>query len=306
MTGARPQLHPTDADVSEEVEVPLADPADTSVAKEEKIDQPSPVMAGTEPIAMHSAGDQRAALRVIEALLFASTEPLDRAALAEPFPDGEDIDALLETLREEYATRGVTLVCVGGRWSFRTAPDLAYLLEKHAVVERRLSRAALETLSIIAYHQPTTRAEIEEIRGVATSKGTLDVLLETGWVKLRGRRRAPGRPVTYGTSQSFLEHFGLENLGDLPGLAELKGAGLLSSAVPANFQIPVPTDLPELDDDEDPLDDEDDEAEDEDLTGDLFAEPVDAGDDAINVAAGDADPGDADPGDDEPVEDTAP
>ena len=123
--------------------------------------------------------------------------------------------------------RGVNLVRVAGKWAFRTAEDLAFLLERQAVEQRRLSRAALETLAIIAYHQPVTRAEIEEIRGVSTSKGTLDVLLETGWIKLRGRRRAPGRPVTYGTTEQFLAHFGFDSIQDLPGLAELKGAGLL-------------------------------------------------------------------------------
>ncbi|MEO0618457.1 MAG: SMC-Scp complex subunit ScpB [Pseudomonadota bacterium] len=194
-------------------------------------------------------------LRILEALLFAAAEPLDEKTLAAPFDEEEDIAPLLQQLEENYASRGVHLTCVGGRWAFRTAEDLGYLLEKHTVTQRRLSRAALETLSIIAYHQPTTRAEIEEIRGVATSKGTLDVLLETGWIKMRGRRRAPGRPVTYGTSHAFLEHFGFESLADLPGLSELKGAGLLSSSVPAGFVMPIPTDLPELTEDEDRLDD---------------------------------------------------
>ena len=137
--------------------------------------------------------------------------------------------ALLEELKGFYASRGINLVKVAGKWAFRTAEDLAYLLERHATEERRLSKAALETLAIIAYHQPVTRAEIEEIRGVAASAGTLDVLLETGWVRPRGRRRAPGRPITYGTTEEFLDHFGLEPIKDLPGLAELKGAGLLGA-----------------------------------------------------------------------------
>ena len=160
---------------------------------------------------------------------------------------------LLEELQNLYAGRGVNLRKIAGKWVFRTAEDLSYLLEKRSVEERRLSKAALETLSIIAYHQPVTRAEIEEIRGVQTSKGTLDVLLETGWVRMRGRRRAPGRPVTYGTSEQFLEHFGFDSLRDLPGAAELKGAGLLDSALPADFQMPEPTDIAALMPDEDPL-----------------------------------------------------
>ena len=156
------------------------------------------------------SADRQEKLRILEALLFAAPEPLDQAALAEHFAEGEDIAALLAELQGTYATRGVNLVRVAGKWAFRTAEDLAFLLEREAVEQRRLSRAALETLAIIAYHQPVTRAEIEEIRGVSTSKGTLDVLLETGWIKLRGRRRAPGRPVTYGTTEQFLGHFGFE------------------------------------------------------------------------------------------------
>ncbi|MGD0533174.1 MAG: SMC-Scp complex subunit ScpB, partial [Methyloceanibacter sp.] len=146
------------------------------------------------------SADRREKLRILEALLFASPEPLDQAALAQHFGQGEDVAALLEELQGLYAGRGVNLMRVAGKWAFRTAEDLAFLLERQAVEQRRLSRAALETLAIIAYHQPVTRAEIEEIRGVSTSKGTLDVLLETGWIKLRARRRAPGRPVTYGTT----------------------------------------------------------------------------------------------------------
>ncbi len=163
---------------------------------------------------------------------------------------------------------------MAGKWAFRTAEDLAYLLERYATQERRLSKAALETLSIVAYHQPVTRAEIEEIRGVTTSAGTLDILLETGWVRLRGRRRAPGRPVTYGTTDSFLSHFGLEGIKDLPGLAELRASGLLDGNLPPDFTVPDPTDLASLmpdelpleagedEDEEEPDDSEDDEQED--------------------------------------------
>ena len=188
--------------------------------------------------------------------MFAAPEPLDEATLEEHFAASEDVVALLEELQGLYAGRGVNLVRVAGKWAFRTADDLAFLLERQAVEQRRLSRAALETLAIIAYHQPVTRAEIEEIRGVSTSKGTLDVLLETGWIKLRGRRRAPGRPVTYGTTEAFLAHFGFDPISDLPGLNELKGAGLLDSTLPAGFSMPNPDDAPDLREDEDPLEDE--------------------------------------------------
>jgi segregation and condensation protein B len=200
--------------------------------------------------------DRREKLRILEALLFAAAEPLDQAALAQHFGSDEEVPGLLKELQDLYAGRGVNLVRVAGKWAFRTAEDLAFLLEHQAVEQRRLSRAALETLAIIAYHQPVTRAEIEEIRGVSTSKGTLDVLLETGWIKLRGRRRAPGRPVTYGTTEGFLAHFGFDSLQDLPGLAELKGAGLLDSSLPPSFSMPNPSDAPDLCEDEEPLEEE--------------------------------------------------
>ncbi|HEY2532877.1 MAG TPA: SMC-Scp complex subunit ScpB [Xanthobacteraceae bacterium] len=192
-------------------------------------------------------------LRILEALLFAAEQPLDEKLLAARLPAGSDVRALLLRLQKDYARRGVNVVCVGGKWTLRTAGDLAWLLMHETVVTKKLSRAAIETLAIVAYHQPVTRAEIEEIRGVTTAKGTLDVLLETGWIRLRGRRKAPGRPVTYGTSEAFLSHFGLEALTDLPGLDELKGAGLLEQALPAGFNVPVPSDDPTLRDDEEPL-----------------------------------------------------
>lgn len=192
-------------------------------------------------------------LRILEAMLFAAEEPLDERALAARLPDGIDVHTLLERLQSEYAARGVNLVRVAGKWSFRTAGDLAWLLTRETVVTKKLSRAAIETLAIVAYHQPVTRAEIEEIRGVSTSKGTLDVLLETGWIRLRGRRKAPGRPVTYGTSEAFMSHFGLDALTDLPGLDELKGAGLIDPSMPSGFTVPVPNDDPALREDEDPL-----------------------------------------------------
>lgn len=195
-------------------------------------------------------------LRVLEALIFASAEPVDLADLTSYLSDGADVFALAEELQRRYAGRGVNLVRRGSKWAFRTAEDLHFLLRREETETRPLSRAALETLAVIAYHQPATRAEIEEVRGVSTSKGTLDVLLEAGWVRMRGRRRTPGRPVTYGTTDAFLDHFGLESLADLPGLDELKGAGLLSSRVPAQFSIPLP-DGEGLRADEDPLDPED-------------------------------------------------
>ena len=192
-------------------------------------------------------------LRILEAVLFAADEPLDEKALTGRLPAGADVHSLLLQLQQEYAPRGVNLVRVGGKWSLRTAGDLAWILTRETVVTKKLSRAAIETLAIVAYHQPVTRAEIEEIRGVTTSKGTLDVLLETGWIRLRGRRKAPGRPVTYGTNEAFMSHFGLDALTDLPGIDELKGAGLIDKSLPAGFSVPVPSDDPALREDEDPL-----------------------------------------------------
>jgi segregation and condensation protein B len=206
-----------------------------------------------EPLARGSEEAWPEELRLLEALLFAAGEPLDEAALGTRLPDGVEVRAALRRLQAEYASRGVNLVRVAGKWTFRTANDLAWLLARDVVEPKKLSRAALETLAIVAYHQPVTRAEIEDIRGVSTSKGTVDVLLETGWVRLRGRRKSPGRPVTFGTTEAFLSHFGLEALGDLPGLDELKGAGLLESGLPPGFQVPIPSDEPGLREDEDPL-----------------------------------------------------
>lgn len=199
--------------------------------------------------------DQHSArnLRVVEALLFASAEPLPLAEIARHITEGADVEAIILSLQSAYAERGVNIVERDGHWAFRTAEDLNFLLRRDEVTSRSLSRAALETLAIIAYHQPVTRAEIEEIRGVSTGKGTLDILMEAEWVKMRGRRRTPGRPVTYGTTNNFLDHFDLSALSDLPGLEELKGAGLLSSRLPADMQFPLPFDG-DLREDEDPLD----------------------------------------------------
>lgn len=201
--------------------------------------------------------EQRRNLRIIEAILFASATPVSIQALSSRLPEEADVEMLLSELKKHYAGRGVCLVFVAGGWAFRTANDLSFLLQREAVESRKLSKAALETLAIVAYHQPVTRAEIEEIRGVSISKGTLDVLMETTWVRMRGRRRSPGRPVTYGTTAEFLDHFMLEGVSDLPGLDELKGAGLLDSAMPITFKMPFPNDDDALGDDEDPLDSDD-------------------------------------------------
>jgi segregation and condensation protein B len=178
--------------------------------------------------------------RQVEALLFAAAGPLSLEDIAGRLPANADAEAALAALAQRYAGRGVELACVGGRWRFQTAADLAFLMTEEREEPRRLSKAAQETLAIIAYHQPVTRAEIEAVRGVQASKGTLDVLLELGLVRMRGRRRTPGRPVTYGTTDAFLEHYGLASLGDLPGMAEMKAAGLLSLDLPPDFAVPNP------------------------------------------------------------------
>ena len=197
--------------------------------------------------------------RRVEALLFAAAGPLSIADIARRLPEGADAGQAIAGLRARYAGRGVELVCVADRWAFRTAPDLSFLMTEQRDEPRKLSKAALETLAIIAYHQPVTRAEIESVRGVSLSKGTLDLLLEMGLVRLRGRRRSPGRPVTYGTTDHFLEHFGLASLHDLPGAAEMRAAGLLDLSLPADFSAPDPTRA--ASDEEDPIEDEDDTPE---------------------------------------------
>ena len=171
--------------------------------------------------------DRQQQLRMIEALLFASAEPLDEADLRDHLPEGADLPGLIRELGELYANRGVHLVQVGKRWAFRTAPDLAAALRTEKSVPRKLNRPAIETLAIVAYHQPITRPEIEEIRGVSLSPGTLDVLVEAGWVKPGRRKNTPGRPLTWVTTDAFLDHFGLSNVKDLPGIDELRAAGLL-------------------------------------------------------------------------------
>ena len=231
-------VHNDDASASLEQTIEVIETVEFVEVSEESVGEPVP------------RADE---LRLLEALLFAAGEPLDEAAMLRALPDGIDIKDALARLKAEYSTRGVNLVKIGRKWTFRTADDLSWLLTKEVTETRKLSRAAIETLAIVAYHQPVTRAEIEEIRGVQTATGTLDVLLKTGWIRPRGRRKAPGRPITYGTTEHFLSHFGLEEVGDLPGLDELKGAGLLEGTMPDGFGVPMPSDAATLRDDEDPL-----------------------------------------------------
>jgi segregation and condensation protein B len=205
-------------------------------------------------VTVHPRADRSHHLRIIEAILFAASEPVSIEKIKEHLPEGTDAERLLDDLKTNYENRGVQLTQIAGKWALRTANDLSFLLRKEVVEQRRLTKAALETLAIIAYHQPVTRADIEEIRGVAISKGTLDILLEIGWVKMRGRRKTPGRPVTYGTTEAFLVHFGLNEISDLPGMQELKGAGLLDANLPPGFDMPLPKDLGALALDEEPLD----------------------------------------------------
>jgi segregation and condensation protein B len=184
--------------------------------------------------------------RMVEALLFASAEPLTAKELADRLPEGADPAAALERLAARYQGRGVELRRVGEAWAFRTAPDLGFLMRRDQAEPRKLSRAATETLAIVAYHQPVTRAEIEAIRGVAVSKGTLDLLIELGWVRLGRRRMSPGRPVTFVTTRAFLDHFGLESARDLPGLKELREAGLISARAEPQMEPPRGDDMDEL------------------------------------------------------------
>jgi segregation and condensation protein B len=227
-----------------------------------------PVEVGVEAREAASHSPQRMErIRVLEAVIFASHEPV------------------LSDLQGLYRGRGVNLVKVAGKWAFRTAEDLSWALERHSKQERRLSKAALETLAIVAYHQPVTRAEIEEVRGVTISKGTLDVLMEIGWVRPRGRRRAPGKPITYGTTEGFLAHFGLDQIRDLPGIADLKAQGLLDANLPPDFKVPEPTDVAALMPDELPLESGSDG--DEPLQTELELEPLEEEGDEGEEEAGD-------------------
>ncbi len=177
------------------------------------------------------------AVRAVEATLFAAAEPMTAEEIGDYAGEGVDVKAALAELEQHYAGRGVNLVERGKRWHFQTAPDLAHILRREREEPRRLSRAAVETLAIIAYHEPVSRAEIEAIRGVQISKGTLDVLMEAGWVRPAGRREVPGRPLTYATTQAFLAHFGLQSRRDLPGIDDLKAAGLLDPIDAAMEQL---------------------------------------------------------------------
>ena len=181
-------------------------------------------------------------LRAVEALLFASSDPLDEKTLTEILPKNADIEKILEKIQELDKGRGVELTKVNNKWMFKTASDLSFIMQKEAKVQKKLSKAGLETLSIIAYHQPVSRAEIEEIRGVSVSPGTIDSLLELNWIRIKGRRKAPGNPITYGTTEEFLVHFDLSNIRDLPGLDELKSTGLLDSNLPPDM-FPINDDI---------------------------------------------------------------
>lgn len=207
---------------------------------------------------LETTGDLDTDLRHLEALLFAAVEPIDVQTLRDRMPVEADVGALLARLARDYEGRGINLVRVADRWRFQTAPDLASNLIDVKEARRKLSNAALETLAIVAYHQPVTRAEIEDVRGVAVSRGTLDVLMELGWLRLRGRRRTPGRPVTYGTTDGFLAHFNLETITDLPGRDDLKAAGLLDPRLPKDFEMPEPMMVDDLSFDEDPIGEEND------------------------------------------------
>ena len=184
-------------------------------------------------------------IRAVEALLFAASDPLDEKTLKDMLPVDTNIEEIMNNLLSLYKGRGVELKKVNNKWMFKTASDLSFIMQKEAKIQKKLSKAALETLSIIAYHQPVSRAEIEEIRGVTVSPGTIDTLMEINWVKIKGRRKTPGNPITYGTTDEFLVHFDLENTKELPGLDELKSTGLLDSN--------LPPDMYPIDDDLDPI-----------------------------------------------------
>src|SRR3954470_2410022 len=229
-----------------------------------------------------NVGDDRfQLLRLLEAVLFASTEPINEKVLKARLPNSADLPGLLSELAETYANRGVNLTKIEDRWAFRTAPDLSAMLSIERKVNKKLSRAGIETLAIIAYHQPVTRAEIEEIRGVIISKGTLDLLLEIGWIKPAGRRETPGRPVTWAPTGAFLEHFGLENTSALPGVEELRAAGLLDArAGISTLATQASADGRGVPRDED----EDEQAAAEELRGEPIAEDDAPADDDYEIA----------------------
>ncbi len=255
-----------------EAEAPEAEALEAEEAEASEAEAPEAEQEQAAPEVEWSEEDLAEHKRMVEALLFAAAEPLDEKSIADRLPAGAAVSALIEQVAADYEGRGIGLKKVEKKWRFVTAPDVAHVLQKEKTTQRKLSRAALETLSIIAYHQPCTRADIEDVRGVQVAKGSLDQLLEIGWVKMRGKRKdAPGRPTLYGTTEGFLEHFGLETVMDLPGLADLKAAGLLDARLPPGFSVPSPVDGDDEDMDEteesgefsqDFLDDGDDEAAD--------------------------------------------
>lgn len=217
------------AEDEESDEANATDDAETAAETDEETDEQGE--GGNQPV---DPEVWQTNMRLVEALLFASSEPMTERVLANRLPEGADVKGLLRALQLVYEDRGVNLMKSGTSWAFRTSPDLAEYLNKEVEVARKLSRAAIETLAIVAYHQPVTRAEIEEIRGVSISKGTIDALLEEEWIRPRGRRQTPGRPLQWGTTDLFLDHFGIESLRDLPGLDELKAAGLLDASPAIN------------------------------------------------------------------------
>jgi segregation and condensation protein B len=221
---------------------------------DEEMDTPDEFEVAAAEVMAHPRMDRDQHLRIVEAMLFAATEPLSAEKLASLLPAGTDVQLLIDDLTANYQNRGVNLVQVAGHYMLRTAPEVSFVLRRETVQQKKLTKAGLETLSIVAYHQPVTRADIEDIRGVAISKGTLDILLDIGWVRMRGRRKTPGRPVTYGTTDAFLRHFNLNEITDLPGLQELKAAGLLEGNLPPGFDMPLPQMSDDLAADEDPLD----------------------------------------------------
>jgi segregation and condensation protein B len=227
-----------------EAEVPEAEILEAKAPEAETVEAETVVAAAAGQVTDVVPSDHAQHLRLLEALIFAGAQALDEKDLAERLPNDADVARLLADLAELYANRGVNLVKVAGGYAFRTAPDLAEKLKIERPVTRKLSRASVETLAIIAYHQPVTRAEIEQVRGVGLSKGTLDLLFEQNWIKPMGRRRAPGKPVTWGTTDFFLEHFGLPSLDDLPGQEELKAAGLLDARSQPPIFRPEEPDLP--------------------------------------------------------------
>ena len=242
----------TEAMLNEEKETPVvAEETEEAQVDGSEAAQADATDAAAEPVVEWSEEELAEHARMVEALLFAAAEPLDEKSIADRLPAGAAVADLIARVAADYEGGGVVLVKVESKWRFVTAADVAHVLQKEKTTQRKLSRAALETLAIIAYHQPCTRADIEDVRGVQVAKGSLDQLLEIGWVKMRGKRRdAPGRPTLYGTTDGFLEHFGLESVADLPGLADLKAAGMLDARLPPGFSVPTPSDSDDEDIDE--------------------------------------------------------